>query len=434
MSLSIIMLLYCLEMKKLFIIVSFVFVVGISLYAQQPPKRVAILETVDKFDQVEYGKEFQLRAYITDAVNKTSGYEGYDRVDMSQISKEHDFQRTGMVSDEDIRKLGEMTGAGSIVVAEAAFYDQDQYIIAAKIINVESGLIENSTRPIVARVKANDMERACKDLVAELLGTFSSSENIASDGSKGNNYATGRDFTETAFGLNMRMVYVEGGVFTMGCTSEQRGDCYDRELPNRRTTVNSFYMGTFEVTQSQWEKVMGTTIYQQKAKAGASNTYGTGADYPMYYVSWEEAKEFCMRLSQQTGKIYRLPTEAEWEYAARGGNKNEGAKYSGGWNVDDVAWYDGNSGGSTHVCGTKRANALGIYDMSGNVYEWCEDWYGRYLSDDTNNPRGVSSGQNRVLRGGGWRFNAKSCRVSSRFDNSPNYRSHNLGFRVIFAP
>ena len=245
----------------------------------------------------------------------------------------------------------------------------------------------------------------------------------------------GQDFTETAYGLNMRMIYVEGGTFTMGCTSEQGGDCGSDESPNRRTTVNSFYMGMLEVTQSQWEKVMGTSVYQQRNKANPEwSMRGTGSDYPMYYVSWEEAKEFCRRLSQQTGKTYRLPTEAEWEYAARGGKKAEGTKYSGSNYLGSVAWYSENSNGSTHPCGTKQANALGIYDMSGNVCEWCEDWYGSYLSYDTNNPKGATTGQYRVLRGGSWYGSASYCRVADRSNDSPDIRYSSTGFRVVLVP
>lgn len=153
------------------------------LVTAQNTKRVAILETVDKYDKVEYGVGFLIRAFITDAVNKTPGFEGYDRVDMSQINKEHDFQRTGMVSDADIKKLGEMTGASSIVVAEAAAYGNERIVVAAKIINIESGLIENSTKPKTASTNGNEMELACTELVAELLGKEenSSKSNITSN-------------------------------------------------------------------------------------------------------------------------------------------------------------------------------------------------------------------------------------------------------------
>lgn len=256
---------------------------------------------------------------------------------------------------------------------------------------------------------------------------------MVDDGGRGS--TSMETFTETAFGINMRMVWVEGGEFVMGCTSEQGSDCDSDEKNVRRVTVDGFYIGMLEVTQSQWEKVMNTTIDQQKNKASASNTYGVGPDYPMYYVSWEEAMEFCRLLSQQTGKTYTLPTEAQWEYAARGGAKNEGTKYSGSHYLDNVAWYNGNSGNSTHVCGTKRANALGIYDMSGNVWEWCKDWYGdSYISYDVNNPQGASSGSARVLRGGSWISNASDCRVAYRNYYTPGYRYNYGGFRVVMIP
>lgn len=191
-----------------------------------------------------------------------------------------------------------------------------------------------------------------------------------------------------------------------------------------------------EVTQAQWEKVMGTSIYQQKNKANSQwSVYGVGPDYPMYYVSWDEAMEFCRLLSQKTGKTYTLPTEAQWEYAARGGNKADGTKYAGSNMIDAVAWYTDNSGNSTHPVGTKRGNALGIYDMSGNVWEWCKDWYSNsYVSYDTNNPTGPSSGSYRVCRGGGWLNSASGCRVSNRVSNAPDYRSNGLGFRVVLVP
>ena len=243
-----------------------------------------------------------------------------------------------------------------------------------------------------------------------------------------------QDFTETAFGIDMKMIYVEGGTFTMGCTSDQGGDCYDNEKPRRETTVDSFYIGMLEVTQSQWEKVMGTTIYQQQSEAGVNYNKGIGADYPMYYVNWEEAKEFCARLSSQTGRNYSLPTEAEWEYAARGGNKHEGTKYSGGWNIDDVGWYEGNSGFMAHPCGSKRPNALGIYDMSGNVSEWCEDRYAddQYQYNASKNPKGATETSVRVVRGGAWYSEyARYCRVATRNCNNPLYRGPHIGFRVV---
>jgi formylglycine-generating enzyme required for sulfatase activity len=243
------------------------------------------------------------------------------------------------------------------------------------------------------------------------------------------------DFTETAFGINMKMIWVEGGSFLMGCTSEQ-GQCDDDEKNVRRVTVDGFCIGMLEVTQSQWEKVMGTSVYKQRNKANPQwNLSGVGPDYPMYYVSWDEATEFCRLLSNKTGKTYTLPTEAQWEYAARGGKKADGTKYAGSNVIDAVAWYGKNSSSTSHVCGSKRANALGIYDMSGNVWEWCKDWYASsYVSYDTNNPTGPSSGSARMSRGGGWLNFASFCRVANRRYSAPSGRGYDLGFRVVCIP
>ena len=233
------------------------------------------------------------------------------------------------------------------------------------------------------------------------------------------------------------MVYVDGGTFMMGATEEQGTDALEREKPVHSVTLDGFYIGKFEVTQAQWKAVMGTTIDQQRGKAseywGDAALYGVGDNYPMYYVSWEEAVEFCEKLSAQTGKTYRLPTEAEWEYAARGGQQADGTKYAGSSTIGDVAWYTSNSGSKTHPVGQKQPNALGLYDLSGNVYEWCSDWSSSnyYSSSPSVNPQGPSGGSSRVIRGGSWYRYAQYCRVSGRYYYTPDYRNGNLGFRVV---
>lgn len=244
----------------------------------------------------------------------------------------------------------------------------------------------------------------------------------------------GGDFTETIKGMSFDMVYVEGGTFQMGATSEQGRDYYSDEIPVHSVTLSDYYIGKFEVTQGLWEKVMGTTIHEQRIKAGYSSTYGVGSDYPMYYVNWEEAQEFCKKLSQLTGKTYVLPTEAQWEYAARGGVKSRGYKYSGSNTIGNVAWYIYNSSSSTHPVATKQPNELGLYDMSGNVWEWCSDWYGYYSSESQSNPTGPSTGSHRVLRGGSWRSHAGGCRVSNRPYDLPSSRYNCPGFRVVLLP
>lgn len=251
-----------------------------------------------------------------------------------------------------------------------------------------------------------------------------------------NNYSyTPTTYVEDAgCGLGMKMVYVEGGSFQMGATSEQSGADSD-ERPVHTVRLGSYYIAECEVTQAQWQKVVGTTIYQQRDKADTSwPMRGIGDDYPMYYVSWEEARIFCRELSVMTGKTYLLPTEAQWEYAARGGNKSHQCQYSGSYSVDAVAWYVSNSNSSTHPVKQLRANELGLYDMSGNVVEWCSDWYGSYSSAEQNEPTGPSSGQSRVMRGGSWFSTATSCRVASRSLNTPSYRSDEFGFRVVCLP
>ena len=356
------------------------------------------------------------------------------------VSEEQNYQRSGAVDDNQIAELGKQYGADCVYVVDITCIDSYLYV-ATRMIDVtlstsqRAGDAENTnyTSPVDLR---KTVTAAVKKM--EGINTGNSYQSSYNNNGNGNSYygnaASGQNYTENAFGINMKMVYVQGGSYNMGCTGEQGGDCDADEKTVRYVTVSDFYIGQFEITQAQWQAVMGTSVYQQQSKAGGSSTYGTGNDYPMYYVSWEEAKEFCRRLSQQTGKTYRLPTEAEWEYAARGGKKTQNTKYAGGYSLDYVGWYTSNSGGKSHAVGTKNANELGIYDMSGNVWEWCEDWYGDYRSYDTDNPTGPSSGSYRVLRGGSWSCNATGCRVSNRSFNSPGNRNYNYGFRVVCLP
>ena len=247
------------------------------------------------------------------------------------------------------------------------------------------------------------------------------------------------------------MVYVEGGTFLMGAqtssSSSANYDCdaYSDESPVHSVTLSSYYIGKYEVTQQLWEYVMNYTgaaadgtILSAVASdpwlgdSNPSSTFGKGDYYPAYYVSYEDiVNHFIPRLNKITGKTFRLPTEAEWEYAARGGNKSKGYKYSGSNTIGDVAWYYANSS-STHQVGTKQANELGIYDMSGNVWEWCSDWYGSYSSSAQTDPTGPTSGSNRVLRGGRWCDDARDCRVSFRLSRTPSARYYFSGFRLLY--
>ncbi|MBE6234084.1 MAG: PEGA domain-containing protein [Bacteroidales bacterium] len=229
--------------------------------------------------------------------------------------------------------------------------------------------------------------------------------------------------TITVNGVSFDMILVEGGTFTMGATQEQGSDTESDEKPVHQVTLSDYYIGETEVTQALWKAVMGTNTSNFK-----------GDRNPVENVSWDDCQEFIRKLNKLTRRTFRLPTEAEWEYAARGGNQSKRYKYSGSDNINDVAWYSDNSGSKTHAVKTKSPNELGLYDMSGNVYEWCSDWYGSYQSSTQTNPQGPSSGSYRVLRGGSWYDDAGSCRVSYRNYYSPATRGYDSGLRLVLVP
>lgn len=227
--------------------------------------------------------------------------------------------------------------------------------------------------------------------------------------------------TDAEESVEPEMIFVEGGTFSMGGSSEQGNECKDTEKPAHTVTVGSFNIGKYPVTQKQWQAVMG------------NNPSGfSGENNPVESVSWNDVHEYLRRLNEITGKQYRLPTEAEWEYAARGGGKSKCYKYSGSDDVKSVAWYKENSDESTHPVGEKQPNELGIYDMSGNVWEWCYDWFGAYHASEQSDPTGPQSGSYRIYRGGSCYAGATVCRVSYRYGNIPNNSLCNLGFRVVF--
>lgn len=217
------------------------------------------------------------------------------------------------------------------------------------------------------------------------------------------------------------MVSVQGGSFQMGSN-----DGNSDEKPVHSVTLSSFYIGKYEVTQKQWRAVMDTN----------PSSFENCDDCPVERVSWEDVQEYLKKLNANTGHKYRLPTEAEWEFAARGGTQSKGYTYSGSNNIGDVAWYDGNSGNifkknqKTHPIGKKQSNELGLFDMTGNVWEWCNDWKDTYPSGSQTNPTGAATGSTRVVRGGTWFSSGDNCRVANRFNDDPSSRFYLVGFRV----
>jgi len=314
-----------------------------------------------------------------------------------------------------------------------------RFILTALILSLNLNLLAQAITNVVARQEGDemivtyDLNQPLKKAEEATIGytidnglTWSLISNATGD--VGKNIQSGRGKTirwlidpEVAdrtlkFKVNIidrtNMVWVEGGTFQMGSNS---GDS-DEKLVHT-VTVKGFWMGKYEVTQAEYRRVMGT-----------NPSYFACDDCPVENVSWNDAVEYAKRVGG------RLPTEAEWEYAARGGNQSRNYKYSGSDNLDEVGWYDNNSSGKTHPVGQKKPNELGIYDMSGNVWEWCADWHGdNYYSQSTrSNPSGPSYGSDRVLRGGSWTRHDYCCRLSYRYRYVPDLRSNRFGFRCVW--
>ena len=224
------------------------------------------------------------------------------------------------------------------------------------------------------------------------------------------------------------MVYVQGGTFMMGATSEQGSYTNNDEKPTYQVTLSDFQIGKTEVTQELWLAVMGSI----------PSGYKGNLQLPVENVSWDDCQEFIMELNSMTRKHFRLPTEAEWEFAARGGNKSQHYKYSGSNDIDDVAWYfydipsrsSGTAGYGTQPVAKKKANELGLYDMTGNVHEWCQDGYGSYTSEVQINPKDQPTSSIRAYRGGCWNSSAMRCRVSNRDYGTQTFRNDHLGLRL----
>ena len=227
----------------------------------------------------------------------------------------------------------------------------------------------------------------------------------------------------TVNGISFKMIKVEGGTFMMGAHANQEDEAWDDEKPAHLVTLSSYYIAETEVTQALWQAVMGNN----------PSCFKDNINNPVESVSYENCEEFIYKLNKLTGKQFRLPTEAEWEFAARGGNKSKDYIYAGSNNLDVVAWYGDKSDGHTHPVKTKAPNELGLYDMTGNVWEWCNDWYGDYSSNAQTNPQGPTNGYTRVNRGGSWRNIWDDCCSSYRNDNNPSSRYFYLGFRLSLS-
>ena len=237
----------------------------------------------------------------------------------------------------------------------------------------------------------------------------------ASDQNGGTPAFDGKDKVYTVNGVSFKMIAVKGGTFQMGSD-----DGYEWEKPVHQVTLSDYYIGETEVTQELWTAVMGSN----------PSSFTGNMQRPVEQVSWDDCQTFISRLNQLTGENFRLPTEAQWEYAARGGNKSKGYTYSGSNEIDDVAWHYFNSSSTTHPVKTKAPNELGIYDMTGNVDEYCSDWYGSYSSAAQTDPTGPAKGSGRVIRGGSCNNDPTGCRVACRSYIAPTFSYFSLGLRL----
>lgn len=222
--------------------------------------------------------------------------------------------------------------------------------------------------------------------------------------------------------IQVDLMLIKGGIFTMGSNLPEEKD----EYPAHEVKLSDFYISKTEVTQELWYSVMGSNPSNFK-----------GDKLPVELESWHDTQLFIEKLNRITGKNYRLPTEAEWEFAAGGGNSDRNSKYAGTENdneLNDFAWYGDNSNSTTHEVASKKPNPVGLYDMSGNVWEWCSDWFGPYSSETQTNPKGPTTGTMRVRRGGSWFVSANNCRITNRNGRSdPNLRKSGIGFRLAHS-
>ncbi|MDR2661558.1 MAG: SUMF1/EgtB/PvdO family nonheme iron enzyme [Treponema sp.] len=386
---------------------------GAAAFAQN----VLVLAPLQNEGRIEDGQIRSLTRLLENALQRTGKFDIIDRGAAEDILREHGFQLSDLSDSRKTAEVGKVLNA-NFLVRPSVMPLAGELFLESRIVDVNTSRMLNSAE---VRIKA-DLSDAY-----EKLGAFAA----ALTGSVGGGGQTGRQIAGNA---PANMVLVEGGTFQMGSANGE-----SNEMPVHSVTVKSFYMGKYEVTQQEWVEIMGSNPSRFK-----------GDTLPVEQVSWLEAVEYCNKRSIKEGLTpayrgsgntitcdfnasgYRLPTEAEWEYAAKGGNKDYMIyEYSGGNSPGSVAWYADNSGGQTHPAGTKQPNSLGLYDMSGNVWEWCWDWYGSYSSGSQTDPRGASSGADRVGRGGSWLSGAADVRSAYRSYGPPSYRYHYLGFRLV---
>lgn len=402
-------------MKKHLITAALLFL-SVTMMAQT---KIVVLDIIDVDKDVPDKFEKELHSTIVESINRTTGYEVVN-FDYNSICGT-EYMTKGFVPYSSIAEIGQRSETEYVALVEASAIHSGRFFVKAVLRNTKNNLSFITVHETIDD-NATSMLNCCRSLVAKMLP-----EAVTTTSEQKN------EIIEKANGLNLKLVWIESGNFRMGNnTSLAESD----EQSVRTVILDGYYMGAFEITQRQWEIVMGTTISEQRAKYDGSFVYGVGDNYPMYFVSHDEAVEFCNRLNEMTGRKFSLPTEAQWEYAAKGGkNDKNDFIYSGSDGCSAVAWFSANSNESTHPVGQKKCNSLGLYDMSGNLWEWCSDWYGEYSADETSvkNPDGPSTGTIKVIRGGSWYHDSSAARVTNRGGGLVGEGKCVIGFRVVMS-
>ena len=345
-------------------------------------------------------------------------YRVLNRGDMNEKLGEQMFQMSACVSGpcSGIVEAGRLLDVGKIIIGSINMVGKTYYL-SLSLIDVKTGNVERISED-KCKCEVDDLIESSKRVTKRLMGQRLAEDHPEMMVAPSMPAKIGGE----ASAVNMEFVFVKGGCYQMG---DGFGDGYADERPVHEVCVNDFYMGTYDVTQKQWKEIMGYNPSQFEL---------CGDSCPVENISWNDAQVFIDKLKQMIGKNYRLPTEAEWEYAARSGGRKE--KWAGTSNEPELvqyAWYNANSGDKTHPVGKRKPNGLGLYDMSGNVWEWCQDFYDEnyYRNSPKNNPLGPESGTNHVLRGGSWFNGAGYTRTEKRLSIIPDYRDSNDGFRLV---
>ena len=365
------------------------------------------------------------RTYVLDLVKATGGAESIMQQNQSLIIKYSPSTATVLVDNKMVRGSNGVAKT-TLPVGQHSFvvfcdgYESEEGTVKLKA-SAPSNLQITLTKETIEESSVNETSQRSQKRVNQQAEVNLSQPTITNQVTSSVASNSNTISISVKDGVSIDMVKVEAGTFMMGATSEMDLDIGEKPV-HQVTLTNDYYMGKYEVTQALWQAVMGSNPSNFK-----------GDNLPVETVNWNDCQEFISKLNSLTGRKFRLPTEAEWEYAARGGKKSRGYQYSGNSNISDVAWYEGNSRSKTHPVGRKQANELGIYDMSGNVWEWCSDWYGSYSSSSQTNPTGADSGAGRVCRGGGWCDDAVCCRLSYRYGHTPDSRRTYLGLRLALS-